>query len=398
MPSHLAPVGPRLSLNKTGFIIALAGSLVTACAPPPKDPITPAPEKPTPALVELGVPSRQLAKAELDIYAWLDAGVATMETDLSYALGDGYPEALTLTPGQTVYVVNGCTLTIGTASWSNLTAVQGTAATLTLAANALSIDLREEGVVTAVLEGQLTGVSCMVEGNSVTSLPLRQAVTMRVRRVASFVVESLHQTRIGCEQKVVLPSAGTLWLPTVHPVDSAGERFEATNAEVPVAMTLRSTGGLSRVGEYALEATQGHVDVSLDTTKPVQGLKDFEVVDPEALTTVQAALFLRKATAKGSVTEEIAEGGSHQLYFPDRENLVELQVEQAATHLGTLCATLPASWLSAVSTTPGQCVPASGEQFGSGLPVVAILGLGRCEVEVTIAHTPHRWAAAFTTR
>lgn len=353
--------------------------VVVSCAPQPK---------PT----ELQVPEEHATELTLQMYARADG---TWDTELDYALGDGYPAALTIIPSPSVYVIPGCSVPQGTATWSKLSNVQGTAATLSVDSGAISVALNTEGTVTAVLEGEASGLDC----NSATTLPLKHSLTIRVRRVTGFAVDQLHQRWPGCEEKVVLPAGVSAWLPVAHPLDANGQRFAAANAPSPVAMTLRSTAALARGMErWNLVASAGHVELSLDTTRPVQGLASFEVVSADALTGVDAKLFLRKAAAKGSVSEELVEGASYELWYPEQDNLVDLQVTSASSTEGMLCMPIPGEWLSASSSTPGQCSPAGGEQYGAGLPVAKIQSLGECRLEVTIPRTTHRWATSFSTR
>ena len=358
--------------------------LVTSCAPPP--PV--AEPKPT----ELQVPEEHATDLPLQMYARADG---TWDTEVDYALGDGYPATLTITPSSTVYVIPGCSTPQGTATWSRLSNVQGSAATVALSTGAISVTLNSEGTVTAVLEGEASGVNC----NGMTSLPLRHALTIRVRGVTGFVVDQLHQRWPGCEQKVVIPADVSAWLPVAHPLDANGARFPAANAPRPVAMTLRSTGGLARgMDSWNFTASAGHVELSLETTKPVQGLSSLNVVGPDALIEVEAKLFLRKAASKGFVSEVITDGASYQLWYPEQDNLVDLSVSNVRTTTGPLCMPLPGAWLRANSATPDQCGPAEGEQYGSGLPVAKIQRLGECRLEVTMPNTSHRWATSFTTR
>ena len=81
-------------------------------------------QPPTPELV---FPSRYESAAQLSIYARVDAGVAGWDNELSYALGDGFPQTVTLTPTGPVYVIEDCDLALGAATWTSLTDLQGTA-------------------------------------------------------------------------------------------------------------------------------------------------------------------------------------------------------------------------------------------------------------------------------
>jgi hypothetical protein len=358
--------------------------VLISCAPP----LAPSDPKPT----ELILPAEHASDLPLQMYVRANG---EWETTIDYAIGDGYPTELTITPPSSVYVIQGCSGPQGAAAWTALSNIQGSGATLALRDGVISVTLLGEGTITVTLEGQATGMDC----NSATSLSLLHTLTLRVRRISGFVVDQLHQRWPGCEQSVVIPAGVEAWIPQAHPLDSSGQRFEAANAPKPVAITLRSTGGLSRTAEsWELTAEAGHVELSLDTTRSVAGLKSFEVVGPEALTRVDAQLFLRKAAAKGSVTEPLTDGESYLLWYPEQDNLVDLQVNDATTTAGKLCLPIPRAWLTATSSTPGQCGPAGGELYGGGVPVAKISSLGECRLEVTIPDTSHRWATSFTTR
>ncbi|MFY0540524.1 hypothetical protein [Nannocystis pusilla] len=129
--------------------------------------------------------------------------------------------------------------------------------------------------------------------------------------------------------------------------------------------------------------------IDVATTLPVRGLTSFTVVGPEALTSVDAALHLTRAAAKGSISEPIEPDMSYALFFPDQRNSVELRVLAASTELGKLCADPPAAWFVSTSTTPGQCTApaASDDEFTSFIPVARVVTAGECRLDVELPGT-----------
>lgn len=379
----------------------VAGIVLTACGAGPGPTIgDPPPEAPGLAH-ELKLPAQHASSQEVTVYAELDGDLATELTELSYALADGYPSQVTLSAKDGFVVTQGCSIRLGAVVWKSLAEVQGSAAKLELDAGTLAIELREEGDVSALLEGEITEQHCTSEdGKVVTSIQLEHRVVLHVRPIAGFVVEQFHQQLGDCQDSVVLPSGAPLWAPTASPLDAAEQRFEAANAPAPVAITLRADGALTQLADGHLSAEAGTVAVSLDTPLPVHGLRSFEVVGPEALTSVQAALYLRKAAAKGNISERIEEGMSYKLFFPEQSNEVEIEVDSAMTSRGELCANIPADWFSATSSTPEQCIASaegSESDATSFVSVAAVRSPGECALEVTIPGTSQRWTTKFST-
>lgn len=377
----------------------LAAIVLTACgAEPGTDPGDPPGAKAKDH--ELKLPARHEAAGEVIVYAELQGATATHQTALHYALGDGYPDQVTLAPQHGFVVSQGCQIVLGAVVWQSIAEVQGTAAKVALGDGKLSVDLLDEGEVSVLLQGEITGQHCTSDGGPlVGSIPLQHRVVIQAHRVAGFVVEQLYQQLSGCPGAVVLPSGAPLWAPTASPLAAGGLRFEAANAPAPVAITLRSRGVLTPLDDGDLSAEAGTVSVSLDTKLPVEGLQSFEVVGPEALTAVEAALTLRKAAAKGSVSEPIEEGMSYDLFFPEEPNEVVVRVSAAETALGALCANVPGSWFSSASSTPEQCAASVGvtDPYSADVPVASVRAPGECRLEVTIPRTHHAWATRFTT-
>jgi hypothetical protein len=375
----------------------VAGIVLTACGAGPGEP---PPEAPGLAH-ELTLPAKLASSHEVTLYSHLDDGQATELTEVSYGLTDGYPTRVTLSARDGYVLSQGCELRLGAVVWQSIVEVQGTAAKLDLDKGTLALDLREEGDVSVLLEGEITEQHCTSgDGPAVTSIPLKHRVVLHVHRVAGFVVEQFHQQLADCWDSMVLPSGATLWAPAASPLDAEGQRFEAANAPTPVAITLRSDGALTPVGEAQLSAEAGTVSVLVDTMLPVQGLRSFDVVGPDALTAVEAALYLRKAASKGDISERIEEGMSYEIFFPELSNEVEIHVDSAMTARGKLCANIPAAWFSSTSATPEQCeASAEGTEAVSSsfVSVAAVRSPGECRLEVTLPGTSQRWTTKFST-
>lgn len=380
------------------FASLLLPIVLTACGGPGAPPGDPPPAVPH----ELTLPVQYAASTQVLISAKFDAAWATAATELSYGLTDGYPRQGTISVQGGYVLFPGCQANLGAVVWRSLGQVQGTAAKLDLVGGKLAVDLREEGTVSALLEGEITDQHCVVGSDpAVTVVPLRHRVTLQVHRVAGFVVDQFHQQLGNCWGPMVLPSGALLWAPAAHPLDAAGQRFEPVNAPTPATITLRSDGALLPGADPGrLSAGAGTVALSVDTGLPVQGLGSFAVVDPAALTSVQAALYLRKAATKGNVTERIEEGSSYQLFFPEQANAVDILVDSAMTARGKLCANVPGAWFATTSATPAQCAAsasAAAEFPANPIPVAAIGALGECRLAVTIPGTSLSWAARFST-
>lgn len=375
----------------------VAGIVLTACGSGPSEPPPGTPGQDH----ELILPAQLASSQDLIVYADLDGDHAAGLNELDYGLADGFPTQVTLSAESGYVLGEGCQIRLGAVIWKSITEVQGTAATLSLDKGALAVDLLEEGEVSALLEGEITDLHCTFgDGPAVTSIPLKHRIALHVHRVAGYEVEQFHQRLTDCWDSVILPSGAPLWAPTASPLDTAGQRFEAANAPAPVAITLQSDGHLTQGDAGKLSATAGTVSISLDTTLPVRGLSSFAVVDADALTSVEAALHLRKAAAKGSVSERIEEGMSYAIFFPDQSNEVGIQVEAATTAGGKLCANVPGAWFSATSATPEQCAASAvgtDDEYGNFTSVAAVRSPGECGLEVTIPGTSHRWTTKFST-
>jgi hypothetical protein len=351
--------------------------------------------EPGPVVHELTLPVRHAASHAFTLYAEREGDQAIGLTELSYGLLDGYPRRVEVVTEGGFVLAQDCELRPGEVIWSAITEVEGTAAKLTLEDGALGVELLAEGAVSAVLTGVITELDCALEDQSVVhALPLRHRIELKVREVAGFEVEQFHQVLADCWDAVVLPSDALLWAPIARPVDANGAVFAAINAPTPVTITLRSQGGLRASTDGQFTAGPGAVDIAVATELPVRGLEKFTVVGPEALTAVEAALVLQKAAAKGSIVEPIEVGGSHEIFFPEMSNTVEVRVDSAMTGLGELCAKVPAGWFAAKSATPAMCVAGIEGDMGA-VSVARIEAAGECRLEVWMPGTDHAWATRF---
>jgi hypothetical protein len=348
---------------------------------------------------ELTLPVQHASSTEVIVYANLAGDHASESTELSYGLADGYPTRVALVPGDGFVLGDDCPLQPGPVIWRSIAEVQGDAAVLRLEHGAVTVELREEGDVSALLVGEVTQQHCDFAGSTVTTVPLQHRIDLHVRRVEGFEVEQFHQLLADCLDAMILPADALLWAPVARPFDATGARFDPANAPTPATITLRSDGALTLANEAGqLTAGPGTVTVTVDTDLPVRGLDSFTVVGPESLTAVDAALYLSKAVAKGSVVEAIEDGGEYQLFFPDQRNTVDLRVDAAMTAGGKLCANLPGAWFAATSATPKQCAasPANPEESLSGeITIADIHAPGECRLAVTIPGTDLEWTTRF---
>ncbi|WAS96567.1 hypothetical protein [Nannocystis punicea] len=347
----------------------------------------------------LTFPAVLAASHELLTYADLDGEQASARTELAYGLHPDYPDLVTLLPGVGIVLAPECQAQQGELVWHSLAEVEGSAARLELRAGALAIELREAGTVSALLHGELRGQDCALPGVT-TVVPLAHRIVLQVDRVAGFMVEQFHQQLGDCRDRVVLPADAPLWAPTARALADDDTVFEPINAPTPVGITLRSPGALTAGPDpWSLTAEPGLVAIDVATTLPVRGLASFTVVGPEALTSVDAALHLRRAAGKGTLSEPIEPGTSYALFFPDQRNTVELHVDAATTELGKLCENPPTAWFASTSPTPAVCTApaASDDEPTSFIPVARVVTTGECRLAVELPGTTHRWATWFRT-
>lgn len=345
----------------------------------------------------LTLPVQHAPSSELIVYAELAGDRASASSELSYGLADGYPDRVALTPGDGFVLADGCPLQPGAVIWRSIVEVQGDAAALRLEHGALTIELREEGEVAALLVGEVTQQRCELGGSTVTTVPFEHHIDLHLRQVRGFEVEQFHQVLADCWDAVVLPADALLWAPVAHPYDATGTRFDPANAPTPATITLRSGGALTLANAAGqLTAGPGTVTVAVDTDLPVRGLRSFTVVSPASLTAVDAALYLSKAAAKGSVVEVIEDDAAYHLFFPDQRNTVDVRVDAATTVGGKLCANVPGAWFAASSTTPEQCAAIPADPDASGeIAIADIHAPGECRLAVTIPGTDLEWTTRF---
>ncbi len=389
---------PQLMNDRLLMTCALT---LVACGPLPEPgpaPVAAATVDASVPFVEVVFPARVETRLQATVYAQLDGGTAIVSTQRDFALDEQYPTSVVLEPtGGTV--VN-CSQTIPFASWKTIRSISGDAATVALGpSGALSVTLVHEGTVTVVIEGDVGGVRCIVDGGERTSVPLLHTMTLKVQRVAGFVVEHPSRFQEGCEgERLVMPIGADVAVPTALPLDGAGRKFLAANAPAAVSLTLRTQRDVTVTGNAWRLSQPGQVEVSLATRLPVQGVKTFEVVGPDSVRAIDAALYLTLEAAKGSVSQRVEDGGSYRVFFPTGENTVELRVNSATMNTGPLCSQVPPSWLLASSSTPEQCrvvSPAPG--YAGGTHVASLVAAGACGLDVVLKGTGFHWAAAFST-
>lgn len=377
--------------------LVVLGVALLGCGPPV---VTSPLEEPRLPSEELVLPAELASHLDLPAYLRFDGGVADDVGDRTFALGAGFPSQVTLTPTGPVYFVTaGCSYSkLPKASWSRLSQVTGTAATLALDGGTLEVALQSEGVVTALLEGEVTGADCKVGGVTVETMPLRHRLTLRVHRVGSLVVGHNSLLAASCGPTLVLPAGVELLYPTLDPVDPAGKKFQAANAQRPAALRMRSLGGglLATDPYWLARLPAGRVELTVDTTLPVTGLQALEIVGPASIRTVDASLQISLATPKSWRTEPLENGKSYQVEYPDGRSTVDVAVTSVITDIGPLCSRLPGPWFLATTSTPGQCGPAVAHSRSDWRSAVAeIVRQGDCRLDVSVPGTELRWAAAF---
>lgn len=382
-----------LAVTLTGIVLACDPGDVPGS--PGQDP----PRGPGPDGHALTLPVQHASSSEITVYADLADDHASTSTELSFGLADGYPTRVALAPGDGFVLGDTCSLQPGPVIWKAIAETQGDAATLRLEHGALTIELRDEGPVSALLVGEVTGQHCELGRSTVTTVPLQHRIDLHVRRVEGFEVEQFHQLLGDCRDAMILPADALLWPPVARPFDATGTRFDPANAPTPATITLRSDGALTLANEAGqLTAGPGVVAIDVDTDLPVRGLRSFTVIGPASLTAVDAALYLSKAAAKGSVSEPIAAGGEYQLFFPDERNTVDVRVDAAMTAGGKLCANVPGAWFAATSATPDQCAPTltePAESVSGEITIAEIHAPGECRLAVTIPGTDLEWTTRF---
>lgn len=383
-----------LAVTLTGIVLAACDPVGAPGTADPDPPLTAGPGGHA-----LTLPVQHASSRDILVYADLAGDRASASTELSFGLADGYPDRVALVPGDGYVLGDGCSLQPGPVVWRAIADIQGNAAALRLEHGVVTLDLRDEGPVSALLVGEVAQQDCQLGGTPVTTVPLQHRIDLHVLRVAGFEVEQFHQILADCRDAMILPADAPLWPPVARPFDSTGTRFDPANAPKPAAITLRSDGPLTLANEAdQLTAGPGTVAIEVDTDLPVRGLRSFTVVGPESLTAVDAALYLSKAAAKGSVTVPIATGGEYQLFFPDQRNTVDLQVNAAMTAGGKLCANLPRAWFAATSATPEQCAPTPTgpeDSLSGELTIADIHAPGECRLAVTIPGTDLEWSTQF---
>lgn len=352
-----------------------------------------------PRVHALTLPAVVAAEHSLLVYAELAEGEARVASELDVALADGYPTRVRLGVEDGYVVTQGCAARPGAVVWKEIVAAEGEAAGARLVDGGLVLELAGMGTTAVTLVGEIADQACEVDGVQVTTMPLRHEVVVRVRGVAGVVVESFHRQLHGCAEEVVLPADAALWSPTARLVDPDGEVFDAINAPVPVTITLESAGALTAGETGRFSADPGEVAVIVDGEWPVDGLRAFTVVGPDALTAVDAGLYLEKAAAKGTVREPIVDGGVYPLFFPELRNTVEVEVAAAETGYGPLCANVPAGWFVATSATSSRCpvIDAGTDEASDRVAVAEIRALGECRLEVGIRGGGFVWSRWFRT-
>jgi hypothetical protein len=375
--------------------VAPPASASPRCRVAPTDPGTATPSEHT-----LVVPAEHPTTTAIEGLVTFTGDRLNQKTELVYGLAEGYPRQVTITLGKSYVVKSGCQERFAQGSWTAITGRTGTAATVALVDGALTVELQEEGDGMVLVAGEIPGLPCGPEGEPGPAVVFEHLVELHVKRVAGLRLTHSTTGASACTDVLVLPSEHRLWLPQVLALDGAGQPFWPVNAKVPATLTLHSDGELAVGPEpWSFVAAAGAVAVEVDSSLSVEGLQRFDVVGPEALTSVQAELYLRRAVAKGDHSQIIENGKSYPVWFPDRSNGVDLRVETAMTTHGELCAKVPRGWFTVTSATPEQCAVKIEEDdaYAQGVTLATLQSLGECRLDVTVPGAPQRWTTSFHT-
>ncbi len=385
---------PLASLVSLALVACAADPATDSAAPPASAP--PTTTSPPPATVhEVTVPAQTTTSHDGDtLFGSVVDQRLLVSNELTYALGDDYPRKVTVAAPR-VCLGKACT-PVYWPRWTAITHQEGDAAKVDLdvATGRLTLELLAEGTVTLLVEGTVTGEAATTS---------RLELVLHVTRVAGFVIEQRDQLTYACPDTLVLPADAPWDAPTVSCLDAADEPFYAANAPVPAAVTVRSEGTLALAGAGQLAAAAGRVTLAIDTALPVRGLRSFEVVGPETVTSAQTSFYLNRAIetmgSSGSQWAPIVEGTSYPIPVPGRRNTVAMMPGVATTTRGPLCAPIPIRWFASSTSTPEQCAARGSLGALDGedtFTIGTVLAPGECQLAVTIPGTSQRWTTRFT--
>ncbi len=344
-------------------------------------------------------PARTEAAPQISIYGEVNnAKVATQALVFALALGDAYPQVVTVRPSKPTYLIQGCSrATWGEARWSAITGLRGDAARLSIVDGALQVEIDRAGDMAFALEGEVTGVECTVGAETLTQVSLRNDVVLHVSAVSGFVVSHFAQDDAECADRVLLATSRSHQPPRITALDSHGRAFKPLNAPEPVAMTLRSDQPLF-VGDTEVQLPRGKTSIELDTTLPVRGLRVLEAVDSSSVTQATLKLQLMRATLKGATPADLTDGATFPIWHPEENNYVAVNYERITTTRGVLCSPPGEDWFEATSETPSTCAvdDLSYDKLAS-YAVAKVLAAGECRLQVGIVGTQLTWPARFTT-
>lgn len=318
-----------------------------------------------------------------------NGGVAAGPFTLELTLDAAFPRELVVKPAEPAFITRACEngLRHGTARWASVTDVQGDAATLSVVDGALHVKLSHAGVMSARVEGAITGSGCEYLGEVLRSVPTWHLVTVKVSGISGFEVTHLEQ-RSDCHDKVVVASGRALQLPTVTALDDDGAKFYPVNAPRAVALTLRGQGEVNVDEDERVRLSPGRTAIELDTTLPVRGLDGLYAVDAPSVTAAELELGLVRTLIKGSDWLPLVDGETYRLPFPERDNTVSVRANRIETTEGRLCSQAGDDWFVATSQTPETCSPTVPGDVDAYWPeVVKLTQAGECRATIGVRGT-----------
>lgn len=325
-------------------------------------------------------------------------GVAADERNFDLALGATYPQTVMVGVAP-AYITRGCQNGIrwGKERFLAITQVMGDAATLSIVDGKLRTELKHEGVVSAVVTGEIYDVECERDEGTLTTVPSRHLMAIRVSGISKLaVVHDEHNS--ACRADVlVVPANEAQSFPRLMTFNTEGAQFFPINAPRPAAITLTTSAPLTLEEGVNVWLTlpRGKATVEVDTNVPVDGLREIVAVEPSQVTSASVDLGIERSFSKGSQWVEYVEDKAYQLFDLQLGHYLALRTRYIETTEGALCAQPGNDWFEASTETPRICESTGGD---ASLGVVAkITSYGECKATVKLRDTNLSWNARFST-
>ncbi|MGV3623294.1 MAG: hypothetical protein ACO1OB_20915 [Archangium sp.] len=375
------------------LLVAVA-VVFSACNPP----LEPSPEAPTNGPMTQTWSARGEFNPSIYVFSEIgNGGIAGGPLRMEFTLDEPFPQVLDVKPRAPAYVSR-CdnSTTWGTERFTTVTEVNGDAAILSVVDGQLHVELHHEGLMSARVEGVVTGAECDFGGETLSTIPTWHLVELKVSRFSGFEVTHREQ-RSTCGPKVIVAAGSSTSLPTVQALDAEGARFTPMNAPRPVSLTLRGDGDVF-VNRDAIESVRlspGRTRIELGTTLPVRGLESLTAVTSSAVTSADIELGLLISYIKGTQWRALSDGSIFQVPYPDDANDVAVRANRIETTEGTLCSQPASEWFFATSQTPSTCAPVISAGDGAQ-SVATLLAPGECRATVGLRGTSLQWSTRFT--